>query len=340
FAIGRKERLDRYAKEHGPHWLWFESPLWVHPESRIKAMRCAVVERVASQNDFGLYYIIQGFWKRSGEVTRMPQTGYGAGMQPAPDAASNSYGFTAGPGASVHCGGEGPKLCFRSLLDSGATYPSLYPSDFRALGVYPPFYPAQSLVNILTANGAVTESIYEIHVEVSDEGGQSLVDPVDPINPAFERYIGGLSPVVMLSAEDSPSLNENGWEENLRLSGIMPFLASYVSTTPTKNMMLFGENRNDVLGGHKIPPFRRWMVGLPQDASDRTYWDNFRDPQITFSHRRGLILDQDTGPAISKLTVNVGMGDMERSETFDPRGDFQRKLADGQQGGVNDPTLA
>jgi len=59
FAIGRKERLDRYAKEHRPHWLWFESPLWVHPESRTRAMRCAVVERVASQNDFGLYYINQ-----------------------------------------------------------------------------------------------------------------------------------------------------------------------------------------------------------------------------------------------------------------------------------------
>lgn len=273
----------------------------------------------------------------------MPQTDYGAGMQPVPDTVPNdpntNYGFNSGPGVPVNCGGVGAKLTFRSLLDSGATYPSLYASDFRSLGVYPPFYPAQSLVNVLTANGPVTQRIYEMHVEVNDEGGQSLVDSVDPVNPGFERYIGGLSPVIMLSAEDSPPVDENGMEENLRLSGIMPFLASYISTTPTKNIMLFGENRNDVLGAHKIPPARRWMVGLSQDASDRSYWNNFQDPQITFSHRRGLILDQDIGPAISKMTVNVGMGDLERSETFDPRGDFQRRLAAGQQGGVVDPSV-
>lgn len=59
FAIGRKERLDRYAKIYGPHWLWFESPLWVNPESQTRAMRSAVVERVASYNDFGLYFMNQ-----------------------------------------------------------------------------------------------------------------------------------------------------------------------------------------------------------------------------------------------------------------------------------------
>lgn len=57
FAVGRKERLDRYEKEHGAHWLWFESPLWVHPESQAKAMRSTAVERVASSTEFGLYYI-------------------------------------------------------------------------------------------------------------------------------------------------------------------------------------------------------------------------------------------------------------------------------------------
>ena len=57
FAIGRNERLDRYEKEYGPHWLWFESPLWVHPDSQVRAMRCAMVEREASTNEFGLYYI-------------------------------------------------------------------------------------------------------------------------------------------------------------------------------------------------------------------------------------------------------------------------------------------
>lgn len=57
FAVDRKERLDRYEKDYGPHWLWFESPLWVHPDSQAKAMRCAVVGREPSYNEFGLYYI-------------------------------------------------------------------------------------------------------------------------------------------------------------------------------------------------------------------------------------------------------------------------------------------
>lgn len=251
----------------------------------------------------------------------------------------NQYGFDVGPGGHVHCGGEGPKLCFRSLLDSGATYPTLYPSDFRDLGVYPAFYPAQSVVNVTTTNGPVMERIYEMHVEVSDETGQSLIDPTDPVHPAYPNYIGGLSPVVMMSLADAPTIDENGEQLNLRLSGIMPFLASYISSTPSKNILVFGENRNDVLGAQRIPPARRWMIGLNQDPTDRSHWPRFLDPQITFAHRRGLIIDQDIGPAMSRLTVNVGMGALERSETFDPRGDYQRALAAGQQGLIGDPTV-
>lgn len=59
FAFDRDERLDRYAKEHGPHWLWWESPLNVHPESQARAMRCAVVERVPSATGFGHYFVSQ-----------------------------------------------------------------------------------------------------------------------------------------------------------------------------------------------------------------------------------------------------------------------------------------
>lgn len=48
----------------------------------------------------------------------------------------------------------------------------------------------------------------------------------------------------------------------MRLSGNMPFVAPYVAITQSNNMILLGENRNDVHGGHKMPPHRRWMVGL------------------------------------------------------------------------------
>ena len=260
----------------------------------------------------------QGFWKREGLVTRMPQTSYTAGMKPDP----TTKGVAPGPDGNVNCGPPGPKLTIRSLLDSGATYPTLYASDFRSLGVYPTFYPAQSLADIATANGKITERVYEMHVQLVDEDGQSLVDPLDPVNPLYPRYLGGLTPVLVIGLDDSPPITMDGFEDGIRLSGIMPFLAAYVSSTPSKNIILLGEDRNDVLGAHKIPPVRRWMVGLPQDPCDTSQWINFGDPMITFTHRNGLIIDQDTGPGASKLTVNVGKGPLEKSETFNPRSDF------------------
>lgn len=283
----------------------------------------------------GLTDSSQGFWKREGLVTRMPQTSYTANMKPNPAA----QGIAVGPDGTVNCGSSGPKLTIRSLLDSGATYPTLYASDFRSLGVYPTFYPAQSLADILTANGKITERVFEMHVEINDENGQSLVDILDPVNPLYQPYLGGLTPVLMIGLDDSPPITMDGYEDGIRLSGIMPFLAAYVSSTPSKNIILLGENRNDVLGAHKIPPVRRWMVGLPQDPCDRSQWINFGDPTITFSHRKGLIIDQDTGPGASKLTVNAGRGALERSETFNPRGDFLSGIGFARASGTIDPSL-
>jgi len=264
----------------------------------------------------------------------MPQTNYTAGLIPDPTA----QGIAPGLDGTVNCGVAGPKLQFRSLLDSGATYPSLYASDFRSLGVHPAFYPAQSLAVVMTAGGKVTERVYEMHVQLVDESGRSLVDLLDSVNPRFPAYLGGLSPVLVVGLSDSPPINMEGEEDAIRLSGIMPFLAAYMSSTPSKNIILLGENRNDVLGAHKIPPVRRWMVGLSQDPCDMSQWTNFGDPTITFSHRKGLIIDQDISRGASKLTVNVGRGDLERSVTFDPRGDFLDEIAVGQPGVTIDPT--
>ena len=244
-------------------------------------------------------------------------------------------GVASGPHGTVDCGPVGPRLTIRSLLDSGATYPSLYASDFRSLGVYPKFYPAQSLADILTANGKITERVYEMHVQLVDENGQSLVDPLDPVNPQYPAFLGGLSPVLVIGMDDSPPITMDGIDDGIRLSGVMPFLAAYVSSTPSRNIIIMGENRNDVLGAHKIPPNRRWMVGLPQDPLDRTQWINYRDPMITFSHRNGLIIDQDIGRGASKLTVNVGRP-LETSATFDPRGEYYKERAASKPDGTAD----
>lgn len=128
-------------------------------------------------------------------------------------------------------------------------------------------------------------------------------------------------------------MDANGYEISMRLSGIMRFVAPYVAITLSSNMVLLGENRNDVLGGHKMPPHRRWMVGLDQNPASREYWERFGGPTVSFKHRDGLVIDEDVGEAVTRLSVNDGSADG-LVEVLDPRGEWARK----QRGEVVDPT--
>ncbi|KAA6410682.1 MAG: hypothetical protein FRX48_06105 [Lasallia pustulata] len=324
FTQDRTERLDRYAAQHGPHWLWWESPLWLHPDQRVTALGCQIISRVAQPNGYGHFYIKQGFWKRSHMVHRaidprdlihLPPTAVAANIITTPD-------------GKVDCGGPGPRLIFRSMLDSGSSYPSLYEEDLWALGIYPDHYGAQSVSFVSTANGTVLRRVYEMHVEIAGNlGDVNMVNPLNPVNPGYSRYIGGLCPVNLddTDRKTGPVFDAQGHEINQRLSGLLAFLAAYFSSTPGKNMIIFGEDRNDVVGAHKLPAARRWMVGLPQEMEDVSYWDKYGDPLITFSHRNGDIIDQDIAPGKSRLTVNPGHRILERSILTDPRGDYERE---------------
>jgi hypothetical protein len=222
--------------------------------------------------------------------------------------------------SETFCQLEGPKLIIQCLLDSGASFPSLYESDFKALGIQKAWYGAQSVVVVSTANGAVPRRVFEVHVEIAGNPGTPIIDPNNPVNPQYSRYVGGVSPVTM--DEHEPIPDENGAVGNNRLSGIMPFVAPYVSITPSRNTILMGEDRNDVLGGHKMPPTRKWMVGMDQDPRSRAHWPAFGDPLIRFTHRNGLLVDEDLAPGVSKMTVNGGLGN-ETSHINDPRGKYQ-----------------
>jgi|SRR5579862_8871911 len=59
FSKDRKERLDRYAEEYGTHWLYFESPLWSHAESKPRLALCAIVNRDITWSTLGCYLITQ-----------------------------------------------------------------------------------------------------------------------------------------------------------------------------------------------------------------------------------------------------------------------------------------
>lgn len=59
FTVDRPQRLDRYSEKYGPHWLWWENPLWLEPSQRLKAGGCQIVDRTPCSSGFGQFYINQ-----------------------------------------------------------------------------------------------------------------------------------------------------------------------------------------------------------------------------------------------------------------------------------------
>jgi hypothetical protein len=59
FTEDRLDRLDRYAEKYGPHWLWWESPLWLEPSARLRAAGCQLIDRVSAPHGFGHFFINQ-----------------------------------------------------------------------------------------------------------------------------------------------------------------------------------------------------------------------------------------------------------------------------------------
>ena len=59
FAADRPERLDRYERDHGPGWLWWEGPLWLHPSEQSRAAGCQIIDLSPSRYSFGHFYINQ-----------------------------------------------------------------------------------------------------------------------------------------------------------------------------------------------------------------------------------------------------------------------------------------
>lgn len=59
FCVDRKERLDRYAEKYGAHWLWWESPLDIHPNAQLQAKGCQVIPRRPYEGGLGHFWITQ-----------------------------------------------------------------------------------------------------------------------------------------------------------------------------------------------------------------------------------------------------------------------------------------
>jgi hypothetical protein len=277
--------------------MWYEPPLDIHPETRIRAEASVALIRDPSWNALAPYYINQGFWKRNGFVNRIPSIAH---IGPATQDAL----FTRNEKGEVYCQDPAPPLAFRTLLDSGATFPSLHTEDLERLGIDCVNYGAQSLDQVTTASGNVMSRIYEMFVCVLDNNNKQLVNPTDAVWPYSFHFLGGLTPVIELSKPIT--IDSKGREQSTRLSGLLPFLACYISSTPTRSVLYLGEDRNDVLGHHRMPGQRKWAVDMKPIGQFDLQTDKYGDPKITFNHREGKIIDVDhpTDPHCSELKFN------------------------------------
>ncbi|KAH7327058.1 hypothetical protein BKA65DRAFT_539736 [Rhexocercosporidium sp. MPI-PUGE-AT-0058] len=311
FVRDRTEMLDRYCATHGPDWMWYEPPLNVHPESNPKLWASVALEREDLWTALGGWHVNQGFWKRSGYVARMSQAKWVS-----PGVNHDQYERHPENPNLVNCQAEGPRLSFRSMLDlyhkclhisfeslAGATFPSLHNEDLLSLNIDMANYSAQSVSACQTANGVVMVRLFELFVCVLDNDGKQLVDPNNAVYPLSHKYLGGLCPV---SQCPTPlTWDANGIPTPHRLSGILPFLASYVSSTPTRNTLYLGEDRNSVLGAHRMPGQRKWSIELGPIVPGLPF-DRYGEPKIRFSHRGGRLVDEDDAAreGVSYLVVN------------------------------------
>ena len=219
---------------------------------------------------------------------------------------------------------------YSTLLDSGATLPQLMASDLENLGVSLDSYPAQTILEFSTVAGLTETRCYELHVELLTERNESLVDADDPVHPQFSPNIGAILPVSMFGdgavwSEDNATNNKVS-----RLSGVLPFVAAYVSSAPGNSVMIFGEDRNDVLGHAKMPPARNHMKDRTPYMRDKAKWEFLGDPLITFTHLHGAFVDYDLQKGVSTATMYTGV-EVEHSELTDPGNRLQRGVQPDEQ---------
>ncbi|AEO53357.1 hypothetical protein MYCTH_42394, partial [Thermothelomyces thermophilus ATCC 42464] len=173
FTRDREARLNRYAAEYGPGWLWYEPPL-TRGQTNVVAKKGFCLESKASwrqpTENMGHYQIRMGFRRRKANVSRGgvgEGGGGGGGKQPSSffSARTIPQPSTSAPGETVP-DPDGPRIIYSVLLDSGATFPTLWESDLPALGIHPARYAAQSARRVHTADSTLVSRIYELDVSV------------------------------------------------------------------------------------------------------------------------------------------------------------------------------
>ena len=248
FCADRQERIRRYAAQHGAGWLWIEPPLAGPDGGSMMAKKGMCLDlNYTSKWDFGHYEITMGFEidmsKIMGEDLRAP---------PKPGTKDRGQKFLETPGAYVK-----RKANFNLMLDSGATAPLLCNTDLKDLDIDTRWYAAQGINRMHTANGSIDMRFYEMYVSICTRNGESLVDPVGPATWHYERReLGAFVPVSIQTTRTTPADSSVAFLN--RLSGMLPFDASYITSAAGQKRVWFGEDRIDVLGASRFPAHQRY----------------------------------------------------------------------------------
>ncbi|KAI0517121.1 hypothetical protein F5B22DRAFT_636055 [Xylaria bambusicola] len=280
FCVDRHERLDRYAAEHGPGWLWQEPPLaGTGNDVLAKKGICLMRNFQVDKYGIGTYQIALQFRVQRDKVSSNKR-------KRTPEKTSESGDATEIPkkarsrDASCRLG---------TLLDSGATFPIILQSDLARLNMNMTEYPAQGVMEVNVVGGRKRLKWYEI----------SLVSRADEaVWPAERPTLGGFCPV--LAQEDqagSTSFSQ-------RLSGMVPFDACYLSSGPGMSRIWLGEDRRDVLGTSRLPAHlrfdtdKKFVFQLPEELETLRAAAQTPD-RVVFLHESlnesgDVIVDADT----------------------------------------------
>lgn len=327
FTVDRKDRLDGYFEQHGPGFLWWEPPL-AGGKDRVNAKKALVLDvtkhiepDVQFRDDQCHFRIPMCFRKESALTCRLAGTqgrcakaGQGGPSKPSTrkrkwvsvdDGDSNAEllkkarGAVAGThqthpfpqmsakGATLSKAGPvdmdtivstpaGQTHIFEMLLDSGCETPILFHADFVSLGFSSADMNAASVATIHGANGRKSNlKIFELL------GGVQLSENDFHGHELFPTC------VIKLDWRLKPPAGYSGE----RLSGVLPFLAYYMSFAPGMDRAHMGNERGDVLGMQRIPgglrydPFVKPRLGEPRETLFEQL-QALNPSKIVFEHQR------------------------------------------------------
>jgi hypothetical protein len=215
-----------------------------------------------------------------------------------------------------------PRIFFSVLLDSGASYPVLTRGDLLACGIDPAAYSASSAVSIEAFDARVVRSLYEMEAGVFAADSSGLANP--SVWPAEPSLLGGLTPVVMSEAPPGPAT---------RLSGMLPWLACYTASAPTRSSLYLGSDRADVLGAQRMPGQQRYSVARelatahPEGLWRRLAGDG-NPVRIVFEHKTlngNDVVDRDIGGDAGSSVVTYKRKGLVRVWEIEPRRQAQQR---------------